>query len=96
MISRTGTVGQALRGSSSARAEARDPGGPAFVVEHGERRVAGGEEHLVHELPDGRVRGRRDGVADHRVAGPALFEEPGALERVAAPAREWFLKHLAR
>jgi putative phosphoribosyl transferase len=25
-----------------------------------------------------------------------LFEEPGALERVAALAREWFLEHLAR
>ena len=24
-----------------------------------------------------------------------LFEEPGALDRVASLAREWFLKHLA-
>jgi hypothetical protein len=24
-----------------------------------------------------------------------LFEEPGALEQVAAEARDWFLEHLA-
>jgi putative phosphoribosyl transferase len=24
-----------------------------------------------------------------------LFEEPGALQRVAALARDWFLRHLA-
>jgi hypothetical protein len=24
-----------------------------------------------------------------------LFEEPGALDRVAMPARDWFVRHLA-
>ena len=40
-----------------------------------------------------RLRGRKD----LRIVEGAthLFEEPGALERVAALARDWFLRHLA-
>ena len=41
---------------------------------------------------------RLAGLAELRVVAGAthLFEEPGALDEVAALAREWFTRHLAR
>jgi putative phosphoribosyl transferase len=58
--------------------------------------IVGGEDHVVIEM-------NRDALA--RMSAPAslevvpgathLFEEPGALDRVAALAREWFREHLS-
>jgi dienelactone hydrolase len=59
--------------------------------------VVGGRDEPVIEL---NREAAESLVAEHRleiVAGAThLFEEPGALERVAVLARDWFVEHLAR
>lgn len=58
--------------------------------------IVGGHDHAVVELNEAAARELR---CPHRLAivpgATHLFEEPGALEQVAALARDWFLEHLA-
>ena len=57
--------------------------------------IVGGSDHVVIEL---NYQAAAELKTEHRVeivpdAGH-LFEEPGALEKVAAMARDWFEEHL--
>ena len=58
--------------------------------------IVGGHDHPVVELNEAAA---RELHCPHRLAivpgATHLFEEPGALEQVAALARDWFLEHLA-
>jgi putative phosphoribosyl transferase len=58
--------------------------------------IVGGRDHPVVELNEAAARELR---CPHRLAivpgATHLFEEPGALEQVAALARDWFLEHFA-
>ena len=58
--------------------------------------IVGGHDHPVVELNEAAARELR---CPHRLeivpGATHLFEEPGALEQVAALARDWFLEHLA-
>ncbi|HEY7338184.1 MAG TPA: dienelactone hydrolase family protein [Bryobacteraceae bacterium] len=60
--------------------------------------VVGGNDHVVLDLNYGAM-ARLPHQAEHRleiVPGAShLFEEPGALEKVAALARDWFIGHLS-
>ena len=73
-----------------------DLAGPWLVKVHAPTLlIVGGDDHLVIEL---NYQAAAELRADHRVeiipdAGH-LFEEPGALEKVAALARDWFEDHL--
>jgi len=73
-----------------------DLAGPWLVKVHAPTlMIVGGDDHLVIEL---NYQAAAELKADHRVeiildAGH-LFEEPGALEKVAALARDWFEDHL--
>jgi len=57
--------------------------------------IVGGHDHPVVELNEAAARELR---CPHRLeivpGATHLFEEPGALEQVAALARDWFLEHL--
>jgi putative phosphoribosyl transferase len=59
--------------------------------------IVGGRDHPVVELNEAAARELR---CPHRLeivpGATHLFEEPGALEQVAALARDWFLAHLSR
>lgn len=57
--------------------------------------IVGGRDEVVIELNDAAM-GQLRGQAERAIVPNAthLFEEPGALEQVAALARAWFLKHL--
>jgi len=73
-----------------------DLAGPWLVKVHAPTlMIVGGDDHLVIEL---NYQAAAELKADHRVeiipdAGH-LFEESGALEKVAALARDWFEDHL--
>lgn len=57
--------------------------------------IVGGRDHVVLEL--NRSAQRRMRAPTHLVVVPGathLFEEPGALERVAKLAGDWFVEHL--
>jgi len=58
--------------------------------------LVGGRDEPVIELNE-QARARMHAEAELVIVPSAthLFEEPGALEQVAALAREWFLRHLA-
>ena len=57
--------------------------------------VVGGADDVVLELNDAARARMHAGVRLVTVPGAThLFEEPGALETVAALARDWFLEHL--
>ena len=57
--------------------------------------VVGGADDVVLELNDATRARMHAGVRLVTVPGAThLFEEPGALETVAALARDWFLEHL--
>lgn len=57
--------------------------------------IVGGEDHQVIELNERALRALRSEKHLEIVLGAThLFEEPGALERVADLARDWFLEHL--
>jgi dienelactone hydrolase len=57
--------------------------------------IVGGEDHVVIDLNERARDHMRCEVRLEIVAGAThLFEEPGALERVATLARDWFLQHL--
>lgn len=57
--------------------------------------IVGGNDSHVLELNLAAAKNLRCEHDAIIIAGAShLFEEPGALERVAELAREWFLKHL--
>ena len=59
--------------------------------------VVGGRDEVVIDLNERARDHMRADVRLEIVAGAThLFEEPGALERVAALARDWFVQHLGR
>jgi putative phosphoribosyl transferase len=59
--------------------------------------IVGGEDHVVIELNEKARAQMRCEVKLEIVPGAThLFEEPGALERVAELASDWFKKHLGR
>jgi putative phosphoribosyl transferase len=73
-----------------------DLAGPWLVKVHAPTLlIVGGDDHLVIEL---NYQAAAELKADHRVeiipAAGHLFEETGALEKVAALARDWFEDHL--
>jgi len=58
--------------------------------------IVGGQDHVVIDLNERARDHMRSEVRLEIVPGAThLFEEPGALERVAQLARDWFLQHLA-
>ena len=60
--------------------------------------IVGGADHEVLALNRAALDGMRAPVRDLAIVNGAthLFEEPGALERVAALAASWFTRHLAQ
>jgi putative phosphoribosyl transferase len=59
--------------------------------------IVGGDDHVVIELNEKARAQMRCEVKLHIVPGAThLFEEPGALERVAALASDWFTNHIGR
>lgn len=57
--------------------------------------IVGGEDHVVIELNEGARAQMTCECKIEIVPGAThLFEEPGALEKVAALARDWFVSHL--
>ena len=59
--------------------------------------IVGGEDHVVIELNEKARAQMRCEVKLEIVPGAThLFEEPGALERVAELASDWFKEHLGR
>ena len=59
--------------------------------------VVGGADHGVIELNEHALRAISSPKRFEIVPGAThLFEEPGAMERVAALAGEWFVEHLSR
>ena len=59
--------------------------------------IVGGRDDVVLDL-NRQARAMIPGVCELAVVPGAthLFEEPGALEQVAALARDWFIEHLSR
>jgi pimeloyl-ACP methyl ester carboxylesterase len=59
--------------------------------------IVGGSDHGVIELNESAIVELRNCEAELRVVPGAthLFEEPGALDQVAALARDWFVRHAA-
>ena len=59
--------------------------------------IVGGDDHVVIELnEEARVQMKCECKIEIVPGATHLFEEPGALERVAKLAAEWFLRHIAR
>ncbi len=59
--------------------------------------IVGGEDQVVIELNEqARVQMKCECTIEIVPGATHLFEEPGALERVAKLAAEWFLRHIAR
>jgi dienelactone hydrolase len=59
--------------------------------------IVGGEDQVVIELnQQARVQMKCECKIEIVPGATHLFEEPGALERVAKLAAEWFLRHIAR
>ena len=59
--------------------------------------IVGGEDRVVIELNErARVQMKCECKIEIVPGATHLFEEPGALERVAKLAAEWFLRHIAR
>src|SRR6266446_3391395 len=59
--------------------------------------IVGGEDKVVIELNEPARVQMKCGCKGEIVPGAThLFEEPGALERVAKLAAEWFLRHIGR
>ncbi len=57
--------------------------------------IVGGEDHVVIELNEhARAQMRCEGKIEIVPGATHLFEEPGALERVATLASDWFVHHL--
>ena len=57
--------------------------------------IVGGEDHVVIELNEQALRQMKCECKIEIVPGAThLFEEPGALEKVAKLASDWFVKHL--
>jgi pimeloyl-ACP methyl ester carboxylesterase len=58
--------------------------------------IVGGRDEPVLAVNQAAMRAMQAEVRLEVVPGAThLFEEPGTLERVAALARDWFLRHLA-
>src|ERR1700736_213841 len=59
--------------------------------------IVGGEDHVVIELNEqARVQMTCECKIDIVPGATHLFEEPGALEKVAKLASDWFIGHIAR
>jgi len=59
--------------------------------------IVGGEDQVVIELNEqARVQMKCECTIEIVPGATHLFEEPGALERVAKLAAEWFLRHIGR
>lgn len=59
--------------------------------------IVGGDDAVVMEMNESAMAQLPHGTLHQLAIVPGaghLFEEPGALDQVAALAREWFLKHL--
>src|SRR5207237_6177948 len=58
--------------------------------------IVGGEDHVVIELNEqARAQMKCECKIDIVPGATHLFEEPGALEKVAKLASDWFVKHIA-